>query len=80
MNRKRVGTTLMVISCLGIILTTVGSFVASGLELGALANMEINTAVLSFIMLFFITIAVFGQDFSKDEQIQPEAELDSSLY
>jgi len=70
----------MIVSCLGIILTTVGSFVASGLELGALANMEINTAILGFIMLFFITIAVFEQDFSKDEQNQPEAESDSSLY
>lgn len=70
----------MFVSCLGVIIAVVGKFVAFGLHLGETAYMVIDTTVLSSIMFFIITIAVFGQDYSKDEQNQPEAELDSSLH
>lgn len=80
MERKRVGTAFMVVVCLGIIITTVGRFAALGIDQGGTAYRAFDTAFLCFVMFFFIVIAVFGQDFSKDEQNQPEAELDSSLY
>jgi len=79
MERKRVATVFMIVSCIGIIITTVGRFVALGVDQGGTAYRAFDTGFLCFIMLFFIAIAVFGQDFSKDEQNQPEVELDSSL-
>ena len=70
----------MIVSCLGIILAAVGKSVAFGLELGETAYIAFDTTFLIFICLFFIATAVIGQDYSKDEQNQPEAELDSSLH
>ena len=80
MERKRVGTVLMIMSCLGIIIAGIGRFVTLGVDLGETAYIAFDTTFLIFIVLFFIAIAVFEQDFSKNEQNQPEAELDSSLY
>jgi len=69
----------MVISCLGIIIAGLGNFIALGVYIGETAYIAFDNTFLIFIVLFFITIAVFGQDFSKDKQNQPEAESDSSL-
>ncbi|TFH00530.1 MAG: hypothetical protein E4H14_19550 [Candidatus Thorarchaeota archaeon] len=80
MERKRLGTAFMIVSCLGIIITAVGRFAAIGVGLGETAYIAFDTTVAGFIMLFFITIAVFGQDFSKDEQNQPDEEMGSSLH
>ena len=80
MERKRVGTALMIVSCLGVIIAAVGRFVTLGVAIGETAYISFDTIFLFFIVLFFIAIAVFGQDSSKDEQNQPEAELDSSLH
>ena len=70
----------MIVSCLGIIIAAVGRFVTLGVDIGETAYIAFDTTFLIFIVLFFIAIAVFGQDYSKDEKNQPEAELDSSLY
>jgi len=80
MERQRVAIAFMGVVCLGIIITTVGRFVASGIDQGGTAYRAFDTAFLCFVIFFFIVIAVFGQNFSKDEQNQPEAELDSSLF
>ena len=70
----------MIVSCLGIIIAGVGRFVTLGVDIGEIAYIAFDTTFYIFIVLFFIAIAVLGQDYSKDEQNQPEAELDSSLY
>ncbi len=80
MERKKIATAFMIVSCLGIIITAVGRFAAIGVGQGETAYMAFDTTFAGFIMLFFITIAIFGQDFSKDEQNHSEAEPDSSLY
>jgi len=80
MERKRVGTGIMIVSCLGIILAAVGRFLTMGVDIGETAYIAFDTTFLIFIVLFIIAIAVFGQDSPKDEQNQPEAELDSSLH
>ena len=70
----------MIVSCLGIIIAGIGRFVTLGVDLGVTAYFAFDTTFLIFIVLFFVAIAVFEQDSSKNEQNQPEAELDSSLY
>ena len=80
MERKKVGTALMAVSCLGVILAGVGKFVALGIDIGGTAYIAFDNTFLLFIVLFFMAIVVFGPDNSKDEQNQPEAELDSSLH
>ena len=69
----------MIVSCLGVIITIVGRFMALGVDQWGTARV-FDTASLYFIMLFIIVLAVFGQDFSKDEQNQSQTELDSSLF
>ena len=80
MERKRLGTALMIVSCMGVIIAAVGKFVASGVGLGETAIIAFDTTFLFFICFFFVSMAVFGQDNPEDEQNQPEAELDSSLH
>ena len=80
MERKRLRTAFMFVVVLGLIISVVGKMAATGMGLGETAIMALDSAFLVFIMLFFVAIAVSEQDFSKDEQDQPEAESDSSLY
>lgn len=80
MERKRVATAFMIVSCLGIIITAVGRFAAIGVGLGETAYIAFDSTFAVFIMLFFIAIAMIGQDSTEDEKDQPEAEQDSSLY
>ncbi|MGY5871129.1 MAG: hypothetical protein RTV72_02690 [Candidatus Thorarchaeota archaeon] len=79
MDRKRVVTASLIVLFVGLIITTVGSMIASGVDQGGTTYQALSTASVCFIMLFFIVIAVFEQDFSKDEQNQSQTESDSSL-
>ncbi|MGY5859672.1 MAG: hypothetical protein RTU63_09900 [Candidatus Thorarchaeota archaeon] len=75
MERKRVGTALMIVSCLGIIIAGVGRFATLGLDYGETVLTVFDATFLSFLVLFFIAIAVYGQD----DQNQSEPQPDSSL-
>ncbi|MGY5853984.1 MAG: hypothetical protein RTU92_10490 [Candidatus Thorarchaeota archaeon] len=80
MERQRVVIAFMSVMVLGSVLSTVGMMVASGVDQGGSAYYAFYTTFLCFNMLSIIVIAVFGQDFSKDEPNQSQAELDSSLF
>ena len=70
----------MIVLCLGFIITTVGKFMAIGVDQGGTAYRVFDTVSLCFIMLLLIVFAVFEQDFSKDERNQSQVEPDSSLF
>jgi hypothetical protein len=78
MDRKRAVTAILVVACLGGILSTIGSFIASGLDQGGSLYNTLSTASLILWVLCIVGIA-FYPDVSKAKQSQSEAESDSSL-
>jgi hypothetical protein len=78
MDRKRVVTAFMLVTCLGAILSMVGSFVASGIDQGgSLYNILSTTSV--GLSILCIVASTLHPDFSKAKQDQSQAEQDSSL-
>ena len=78
MDRKRVVTAFMIVTCLGAILSMVGTFVASGLDqMGSLYNTLSTTSVVLFVLC--IVASTLHPDFSKAKQDQSQAESDASL-
>ena len=78
MDRKRVVTAFMIVTCLGAILSMVGSFVASGIDQGGSLYNTLYTT--SLVLVVLCTVAfTFHPDFSKTKQNQSETESDSSL-
>ena len=78
MDRKRVVTAFMIVTCLGAILSMVGTFVASGIDQGGSLY---NTLSTTSVVLSVLCIVAFTlhPDFFKAKQNQSEAESDSSL-
>jgi TM2 domain-containing membrane protein YozV len=80
MERKRLVTALMIVLCLGIIIAGIGKFVAMGISMGEVAYIAFDATFQSFIVLFYIALAVFWKDLSNGEQDPSEIDQDSSLY
>lgn len=78
MDRARVVTAFMIVTCLGAILSTLGSFVASGIDQGGSLYNTLSTASMVLCVLCIVAFT-FHPDFSKAKQNQSEAESDSSL-
>lgn len=78
MERQRVALALLIVACLGIILSGVGTFIAAGLDQGGTLYNTLSTAFPIFVMLFIVSLAL-NPDLSKAKQNQSEAESDSSL-
>ncbi len=79
MERRRVGIAFMSVMCLGVVLTTVGLIIASGIDQGGTVYDAFHTASLFFVFLSVAGMIVFWPDLFKDEQNQSQAEPDSSL-
>jgi hypothetical protein len=71
-------TAIMIVTCLGAILSGLASFVASGIDQGGSLY---NTLSATSMVLFVLCMVAFTlhPDFSKANQNQSEAESDSSL-
>ena len=78
MERQRVALALLIVSCLGIILSGVGMFIALGLDQGGILYNTLSTAFPIFVMLFMVSLAISPDTF-KTKQSQSQAESDSSL-
>ncbi len=78
MDLKRVVTAFMVVTCLGAILSMVGSFVASATDQGGSLYNTLSTASIVLSLLCIVAFT-FHPDFSKAKQNQSKTELDSSL-
>ena len=80
MERQKLANAIMGVFCLGLIITTVGMFAASGLDQVGTAYDALYVASMVFIMLAPIAIAlVAGPELLQDEQNQSKEEHDSSL-
>jgi hypothetical protein len=78
MERRRVSLALLIVSSLGVILSTIGTFVASGIDpVGPLYSTFTLTFTI-FSLLFIVSLAL-SPDIFKTKQNQSQAELDSSL-
>ncbi|RDE14881.1 MAG: hypothetical protein C4K48_05485 [Candidatus Thorarchaeota archaeon] len=78
MDRKRVGIACMIVSGLGVILSTLGVFVASGVDQGGALQYTLSTASVVFLVMLLVTLGLCPE-LSKAEQNQSQAEPDSSL-
>lgn len=78
MDRKRVVTAFMIVTCLGAILSMVGSFVASGLNQGGSLYSTLSTVSVVLGVLCIVAFT-FHPDYSKTKKNQSKAESDSSL-
>jgi hypothetical protein len=78
MDRKRVVTAFMIVTCLGAILSLVGAMTASGLDQGGILYNTLFATFMGFIALFWVSVSFYPSP-TKTNRNQSQAEQDSSL-
>ena len=78
MERERIVKTLAIVMTVGVILTTVGMFIASGVDQGGTAYYTLYTTSMTLVVLVMLVAGYWHEHF-EDEQNQSQEEHDSSL-
>ena len=78
MERQRAVTALVTVTSLGVILSILGTFIASGIDPVGTLYSTFTLTLTIFLLLWFVSLA-FYQQFLNTKRNQSEAEPDSGL-